>query len=45
MDLIVRVGGFAALVITVCVGIMLLISFVERDKRPRDPPGSGNVEG
>ena len=36
MDLIVKVGGFAALVIAVIVAIMLLISFVERDLRPND---------
>jgi hypothetical protein len=36
MDLMVRVGSFAALVIAVVVAIMLLISFVERDRRPND---------
>lgn len=40
MDLLIKVGLFAGLVIVVWVGVMLLISFVERDRRgeglPRD---------
>jgi hypothetical protein len=38
MDLVVTVGGFATLVIVVCVAVMLLISFVERDRRSDAPP-------
>jgi hypothetical protein len=37
VDLIVQLGQFALLVIVVCVAIMLLISFVDRHPRSKQP--------
>lgn len=45
MDLIIAIGSFAGLVIAVCVAVMLLISFAERDKRPDAPPDNKNRKG
>lgn len=45
MDFVLAIGRFAGLVIVVCVAVMLFISFVERDKRPGNPPDNKNRKG